>query len=34
MKAAQDDALDLPFSLEAIPLTYPEPSQLSLWITN
>jgi hypothetical protein len=34
MNAAVDDSLDLPFALKGIPITYPEPSQLILWITK
>jgi hypothetical protein len=34
MDFALVDAPELPFSLKGIPTAYPEPSQLSLWITD
>ena len=34
MEATLDAAPELPFSLWAVPLSYPKPSQLTLWVTN
>ena len=34
MNAKIEDAPELPFSLHAVPLVYPKPNQLRLWVTS